>query len=72
MFSCSHGGRLCVCGHIKAQHVGGLLTCVDCAKTRRGYGGQSCDHFDDRAPETAPKEYLVHNERGIEAKRIWP
>jgi hypothetical protein len=31
MFSCSNGGRLCVCGHIKAQHSrNDVPYCFDC------------------------------------------
>lgn len=71
MFSCSNGGRLCVCGHIKAEHHRKARAC--CVTVRPGYGCE-CRWFEDRAPDTAPKEETIpadQNERGIAAKRIW-
>lgn len=71
MFSCSHGGRLCRCGHIKAMHEDGIGYCIECD----GEGvAPCCKIFADRAPETAPKEEpvpVMQNRRGIAAKRIW-
>ena len=62
--SCSNGGRLCECGHIKAMHNEYDLCQVD---------GCSC-FFRDRAQETAPTEKRIpedQNLRGIAAKRIY-
>lgn len=71
MFSCSNGGRLCVCGHIKSDHdEGGWCLSCDVRDPPSPY----CQNFQDRAPETAPKEVKIsadQNERGIVAKRIW-
>lgn len=72
MFSCSHGGRLCVCGHIKAEHYD-LKWCVSCDATVTA-PELRCFKFRDRAPETAPKEEpvpVMQSLRGIAAKRIW-
>lgn len=78
MFSCTHSGRLCVCGHIKAEHDQVESTACKTCRTEglvRGWGCAIwCLGFRDRAPNTAPVEEAIpegQNLRGIEAKRIY-
>jgi hypothetical protein len=71
MFSTTHGGRLCVCGHIKAIHEDGISYCVEC--DCEGVA-PICRRFRDRSPETAPIEEAIPEDqrlRGIAARRIW-
>lgn len=76
MFSCSHGGRLCTCGHIKAEHYQNASPgrLKECCGTGDDAWSCKCKAFVDRSPETAPKEEVIppdQNKRGIAAKRIW-